>query len=225
MALVISLNPNALHLLLLRRRHLGLLCVMLAGLGGVAGGVLDPLGLFLDLDVHACVVEVAVLLRLAKSGIITRVVAQLAISAKVNCPRRNGVEKSLVVRDDDEGLLGGQHLLLQVARQPENGRQVQVVCGLIEEEDVGAEEQRAREGRSHAPAAGKFGHRPVELLLGEAHGEENLACAVVHDVHIECLERVGGGLVGVLEVYGQGIGVRVELVGWSALQVCVPALE
>ena len=58
------------------------------------------------------------------------------------------VQKGSRVRDDDEGLAPS----LKVGLQPEHRVQVQMVGGLVEQQDVGGDEERAGEG--HAPVGG-----------------------------------------------------------------------
>ena len=83
----------------------------------------------------------------------------------------------LVVRHDEE-----RRLLLgkQIALQPDARVEVEVVGRLVEQQQLGAEEERACEGESHAPAArercgGRFLLGRVEAEAGEDRARSRLA--------------------------------------------------
>ena len=73
--------------------------------------------------------------------------------------RDHAVEEVAVVADDDQGARPGQQELLQ----PEQALEVEVVGGLVHEQQVGLLEQQPGQGHPHAPAAGELGDGPVEV--------------------------------------------------------------
>ena len=68
------------------------------------------------------------------------------------------------MRDEDDGA----GVAPQVAFEPVDGDDVEVVGGLVEEEEVGLGEEDAGEGHAHAPAAGEGVEGPVEVVRLEA---------------------------------------------------------
>ena len=81
------------------------------------------------------------------------------------------VQQAAVMADDQRraGEAG------QPALQPQGGFQVQVVGGLVQQQQVGGGEQRGGQRDAHAPAAGKFVHRAglsrfIEAQPGEDGG-------------------------------------------------------
>jgi hypothetical protein len=70
------------------------------------------------------------------------------------------VEKIAVVRDEHEG----KRILQQILLQPVAGFEIEVVGGLVEQQQVGLFEQQLGERDAHLPAAGKLlGARPSSL--------------------------------------------------------------
>ena len=57
------------------------------------------------------------------------------------------------MRDHDQRLLPR----LQIGLEPQDRVQVEVVGRLVEQQHVGRDEERAREGHPHAPSAGEGG--------------------------------------------------------------------
>ena len=82
------------------------------------------------------------------------------------------IEKVAVVRDEDVG----KRILEQILLQPVAGFQIEVVGGLVEQQQVGLGEQQLAQGDAHLPAAGElFGvARPIFLAEAEAveHGAD-----------------------------------------------------
>ena len=98
---------------------------------------------------------------------------ELAVVARVQVDREvldvrdaraDLVEEIAVVRDDQQDAL----VALQPALEPEDGGQVEMVRGLVEQQDVRAAHQCTREIQPHAPAAGKRIDRLGVLLCREA---------------------------------------------------------
>ena len=101
---------------------------------------------------------------------------------------RDVLQEIAVVADDDERL----RLAFQERLEPENGVDVEMIGGLIEQQDVGLQRQLARDGQALAPAAGQGigGERTV----GEAGLTERAADPRRRFVFVErgrAAQRVG----------------------------------
>mmetsp|Transcript_5929 Transcript_5929/g.20180 ORF Transcript_5929/g.20180 Transcript_5929/m.20180 type:complete len:1091 (-) Transcript_5929:63-3335(-) len=88
---------------------------------------------------------------------------------------------------EEAGVVGhhdGGHGLerVEVVLHPRDVHHVEVVGGLVEEEDVGAHEHGAGERELHAPAAREGVHAVAAHLLVEAHGHEHLLDVLAGDV-------------------------------------------
>ena len=83
------------------------------------------------------------------------------------------VEQLAVVADHQ----GGVRILLQPRLEPERAFQVEVIGGLVEQQQVGLGEQRRGQGHAHAPAAGELGHGAGEVFVGEAQAAQDLGGA------------------------------------------------
>ena len=108
----------------------------------------------------------------------------------------DGVEEAPVVRDDEHGAVeAGEELL-----EPGEAVGVEVVGGLVEEQDVGVLEQRGGQQRAGLLAAGEAPQRAggVEVVDGEAAA----------DLLGARLGRPRAGGLGAVE----GVGVGVEVV-------------
>ena len=103
------------------------------------------------------------------------------------------VEEGAVVADDDHGPL----VLEQEFLQPGERVQIQVVGGLVEQQQRGLLEQQLGEQEPHDPAAGKVAHRPVQVGGGEAQAEQHPLDLRADAEHVAPLE-------GVLEVALEG---------------------
>ena len=84
-----------------------------------------------------------------------RVVARVGVDGAildVQHPVDDGIEKFTIMRNHQQGAgEGGEPIL-----QPDDGVEVQVIGGLIQQQQIGARTQCARHCQTHAPAAGKF---------------------------------------------------------------------
>ncbi len=118
-------------------------------------------------DVHRLLVrELRGALRLER-----RVVAGVATQpARVDVQDhgRGRVEELAVVRDEDQRPAIGR----EPALEPDHRVEVEVVGGLVEQQQVGAAHQGAREVETHPPAAGERADALRELVLGEAQAVE-----------------------------------------------------
>ena len=163
-------------------QHLGAALRLLRGgsAGGVAGDVilqLLALGLLLGTrggDLRLALGTLA-LERVVAAGI-KRQLAALEVEDVVD----DVVEEVALVADEQNG--GG--IGLQEVLQPQHRLQVEVVGGLVEQQQVGLREQQAGECHAHPPAAGEAVERTVLRFLVEAEAEQDL-------------RRPAGGGVGV----------------------------
>ena len=128
----------------------------LRGLGGLGLEALDE-----RLDVAALVVlllpELQIEALLLAARFLELVVAacvegELALAEVQNGPDR-AIEKLAVVADDQHGV----RIVGQILLQPECTFQVEVVGGLVEQQQIGLGEQHRAECDAHAPTAGELG--------------------------------------------------------------------
>jgi hypothetical protein len=85
----------------------------------------------------------------------------------------DGVEEIAVVRDEQQR---GRRRL-QPLLQPEDGVEVEVVGRLVEQQQVGAAGEGARQVEAHPPATGEFGHRAREIGVAEAKAVQHFGGA------------------------------------------------
>ena len=127
-----------------------------------------------------------------------RIVARVGVDGAildVQHPADDGIEKFAIVRNHQQRARERAEPFLQ----PDDGVEIQVVGGLIQEQQVGARAQRARHGQSHPPAARKL--RDFALMIRGFEAEP------MHDgrrsrsgaITVDCLQR----RVGVGEIHGR----------------------
>ena len=84
--------------------------------------------------------------------------------------------------------------------------EVEVVGGLVHEQQIGLLQQQPREGHAHAPAPGELGDGPVEVVVLEAHAAQDGLRPGLELVAVDALE---GGLQGAHLVQQRlGVGAR-----------------
>jgi hypothetical protein len=116
------------------------------------------------------------------------------------------VEKIAVVRDQDQRAL----IALEPVFEPEDGVEVQMVGRLVEQQEVGAAHQGAREVEAHAPAAGEFGHRSLEVKVGKTEavhqGSSARRCGIAIDFSESRMQQPDllAGMVVVVVVFRSG---------------------
>jgi hypothetical protein len=100
-------------------------------------------------------------------AVVAAVAGQLGV---VDVQRHVGdrVQEFAVVADDDHRA----GIALQPAFQPDQGVQVQVVGGFVQQQQVGRAHQRAGQLQAHAPAARKAVDRVVQLAHLEAQAQD-----------------------------------------------------
>ena len=107
--------------------------------------------------------------------------------------RGHPVEEGAVVADDDHGPL----VLEEKVLQPGERVQVQVVGGLVKQQQRGLFEEQLGEQQPHDPAAREVPHRPVQVPGGETQAEQHPLDLRADAEHVATLE-------GVLQVPLQG---------------------
>jgi hypothetical protein len=80
------------------------------------------------------------------------------------------VQELAVVADDQRRV----RISLQPRLEPECAFEVEIVGGLVEQQQIGLRKQRRRQRHPHAPAAGEFRHRTGEIGGGEAKPAQDL---------------------------------------------------
>ena len=86
---------------------------------------------------------------------------------------------------------------LQLALEPFEAGDVEMVRRLVQQQQVGIAAERARERRARQLAAGEGAQRPVEALVGEAEPAHDLRRVVAPAVAARVLEpRLRGRVAG-----------------------------
>mmetsp|Transcript_20628 Transcript_20628/g.62968 ORF Transcript_20628/g.62968 Transcript_20628/m.62968 type:complete len:248 (+) Transcript_20628:2412-3155(+) len=140
---------------------------------------------------------------------------QLGLPA-VERVRTNCGEKVTIVRDDHQSMLP----LLQVALQPDDGMEVEVVGWLVEQQQPWLAEERAGEGDAHPPAARKGGGGHGFLLLEKLQAGEDCGRALLSRVSADVRKLI----INLREARGN-LAVRVKRVLNSDVAVLVDLLE
>jgi len=95
------------------------------------------------------------------------------------------VEKIAVVRDREQRA----GIIAQPLLEPDHRIQIQVVGGFIEQQQVRAAHERARELQAHAPAAGEGVHRLLLLDCAESQSVHQAGGAIARGIAAGVLER------------------------------------
>ncbi|KAF1029275.1 MAG: hypothetical protein GAK34_03913 [Delftia tsuruhatensis] len=138
------------------------------------------------------------------------VVAAIARDLRVFDVQRgvgDGVQEFAVMADHDQGA----GVALEPGFQPDQGVQVQVVGGLVQQQQVGGAHQRARQLQAHAPAAGEAVDGVLQLGDLEAQAQDQGLCARhgvvragIGQVHV----GVGNGHAVLAGLGGRELGVE-----------------
>ena len=94
----------------------------------------------------------ALLLERGVGSLVERQLAAIEMQDLVD----RGVEQVAVVADDDHGA----RIVRQMVLEPQRALEIEIVGGLVQQQEIGGGEQGCGEGHPHAPAAGKFLTRP-----------------------------------------------------------------
>ena len=158
-------------------------------------------------------------------GVAARVGAEPAV-ADLEHALAAAIQELAVVGDHHEAPVAAR----QIALQPFARRQVQVVGGLVEEQQIGAAQQHPSQCDPHLPAAGQLADRPVAVRFLEpqaAHDDADLAVALVVAAALQPLEELpvrGEHLLAVISVghaplQRRGLGRHRVQVGERTLQL------
>ena len=131
------------------------------------------------------------------------VVAGVEVNAACSRFRRCGhgdVEKIAVVRDQHEG----ERILQQILLEPVAGFEIEVVGGLVEQQQVRLFEQQLGQRDAHLPAAGEFLGAARPVFLPEAQTVQHRAHLRFDGVAVARVEFASDALValGHLRVFG-----------------------
>ena len=94
-------------------------------------------------------------------------------------------ERAVMAHEQDRAVVAGYELL-----EPANTLEVEVVGGLVEEEEVGMAQQQLGKGDAHLPTAREVGRGLVEVLDGKAEATENRPCPALELVSAKPLEAI-----------------------------------
>ncbi len=108
------------------------------------------------------------------------------LAVHVQRVRRDRVEELAVVGDADQRAFVG----LEPVLHPEHGVEVQVIGRLVEQHEVRAAHQRARQVQAHAPAAGEARDRLALLRAGESQAVQQSRGAAARGVAADGVEPV-----------------------------------
>ena len=163
-----------------------------ARLAAALRGVVPPDEVLLLLDEHPLLLVLPLLLeapqflKLGVLGVVARILRDAPAFEVEHLPD-GAVEEEAVVRHDQRG---AAELLLEIGFQPLDAGEVEVVGGLVEEEQVGLAEEKAREGEARALAAAEDGDGAGEFLAAEAQAHQHRGSAVLALVAAGVLEPV-----------------------------------
>ena len=180
------------------------------GLAGVLAGHVAPDELLLlgDQGLLSFILELVAGVAVGALHQIGRVVAaKLGQAAKGQLPDSADhlVEKIAVVRDDEHRAVPS----VEPAFQPLHGVDVEVVGGLVEDEQIGAFKQQPAQQRAGLLPARKLGHRPVILVRLEIEAGEHLLDAgfiLIAPIQLELMLERAIALEGALEMGRVGHG-------------------
>jgi len=90
----------------------------------------------------------------------------------------NGVEEVAIMGDEQQCTRVGTQPVLQ----PQHRVEVEVVGGLVEQQQIGAAHQGPRQVKTHAPAAGEAAHRHRFFCCAESQAVHQFARTAVGGV-------------------------------------------
>eukprot|EP01084_Bolivina_argentea_P113294 201950_1 len=172
---------------ILHVRNLGLLTVVVLHLGSLQG----------DTSAHV--------------GIVISLVVLELVLVHVDDVGADTVHEILGVGHHEEDLLE----LGEVVLEPDDGLDVEMVGGLVEEQQRGVLEERLGEGNTHTPSSGEGAGGAALLLISESKTEKNLGRAHLGGGGVEGLKTLVDLLHPVLGavVAGNDLQLLLETVG------------
>ena len=126
------------------------------------------------------------------------------------------VEQVAVMADDEHG----RGIMGEIVDQPERAFEIEIVCRLVEQQDVRLREEHGRERHAHAPAAGELRQGARLRLVVEAEAGQNARrprrCGMGVDVDEARVDfgdpvRIGGGLRLRHERRALAVGIKHEV--------------
>ena len=138
---------------------------------------------------------------LLEPGAVVALPGDALAAVKLEDPSGHMVEEVAVVGDGDDGAL----VLLQVLLQPVDAFGVEVVGGLVEEQDVGLLQEQAAEGHAAALATAEVAHQLV--LVGAAQGVHGAFQLLVEVPGVVGLEQLGEFALAGDELVEVGVGL------------------
>ena len=96
------------------------------------------------------------------------------------------VEQFTIVADDH----GGVGIFLQPRLEPQRAFEIEIVGRLVEQKKLGLREQRGGQRHPHAPAAGKFRHRPGEIVVGKTKPAQDFGGACRGTVGVDGIQSL-----------------------------------
>ncbi len=110
------------------------------------------------------------------------------------------VEEITVVRDQDQRAL----IALQPLLQPDDGIQIEVVSRFIEQQQIGAADQRLGQVKTHAPATGEVADRTFQLFIAETQTVQKRGGAGADSPGVDGVEFAvdGGNRVAIVAFVG-----------------------
>ena len=124
-----------------------------------------------------------------------------------------GIQKVAVMADDQHGAAIAQEKILQ----PQHAFQVEIVGGLVQQQQVGCGEEDRRQRHAHAPAAGKFLAGAQLVFRRKAQAGQNFGGAGRRGIGVDGFQAVidVAQLVAVGFVFGFGQQARALGVGFQ----------
>ena len=168
----------------------------LLGLGRLSAKAIDE-GLEL-LDALALVLVggdelIAALLLLLQVLLVVAAVEVDALVPDLDDAIDGDVEEVAVMRDQDVG----KRILQQKSLQPVAGFEIEMVGGLVEQQQVGLRQQQLGECDAHLPAAGELSGVARPVFLAKAEAVEHRADLRVERVAVVHAEVAGDGVVAI----------------------------
>ncbi len=120
-----------------------------------------------------------------------------------------GVQKIAVMADDQHrAAIAPQEIL-----QPQHAFQIEIVGGLVQQQQIGAGEQDRRQRHAHAPAAGKLGTGAQLFFGGKSETRQNRGGARRRGIGVDVVEP--GVDIAQRMRFGFGLGGQQQLVAFA----------
>jgi hypothetical protein len=168
------------------------------------------LNFILLLLVRFHLVDLVLLLCPDISRVVASVVRKFLLWRQIHDVRADGVHEILGVGRDDENVVVGR----EICFEPNNGAEIQVVRGFVQEQQMGLDEQRPSERHPHPPPTTHILRRPLHHRLGEPEAVQKTRSLDLKRARIELFQllvrSVQCDIVDVVR-HGELLDVRLEL--------------